>query len=237
LSPARAVLFDLGGTLYDYASLEPGNREALVTLARWGGSRAEPGEIVRSHREAMRVVFNAYLPRRYYLHRDLFRDALLGMAERLGISVDDDLLERHRDFQRKRQGRDFTLREGVRETLDGLRERGLHLAIVSNIDEEQLAHLTVLAGIASAFDHMISSEAARSCKPDPAIFELALERAGCAPEEALFVGDTLRQDVEGANRVGMRSVLLWHRADRSPPEQGPRPDHVIRKIPELMDLV
>jgi hypothetical protein len=35
----------------------------------------------------------------------------------------------------------------------------------------------------------------------------------------------------------MRSVLLWHRDDRDPPVEGPRPDHIIRRIPELLDMV
>lgn len=233
----RAVLFDLGGTLYDYRSLEAGNREALVALAGWAGSRAGPGEIVESHRAAMREVFYRYLDRPFYLHRDLFRDALLGMAERLGVSLNDELLERHRALQREGNTRDFTLREGVRQTLDALRERSIHLGIVSNIDEDQLGHLAGLGDLEDLFDAMLSSEAARSCKPHPAIFEQALHRAGCAPGEALFVGDTLRQDVEGANRVGLRSVLLWHRDDRGPPEDGPRPRHVIRSIAEIVDLV
>jgi HAD superfamily hydrolase (TIGR01509 family) len=233
----RAVLFDLGGTLYDYRSLEPANREALIELARWAGSPAEPEEIVEAHREAMREVFRDYLPRPFYLHRDFFGDALLGMAQRLGISLGDGLVERYRALQRRGHDRDFALREGVLETLRALRERSLHLGIVSNIDEDQLEHLSGLAELAALFDDMLSSEVARSCKPHSAIFEEALRRAGCSAREALFIGDTLRQDIEGANRVGLRSVLLWHRDDRSPPPDGPRPQHVIRRIPELLELL
>ena len=77
----RAVLFDFGGTLYDYRALEPGDRESLVALARWAGVEAPPEEIRRAHRDAMRRVFHGYLPRRFYLHRDLFRDAVVGMLE------------------------------------------------------------------------------------------------------------------------------------------------------------
>ena len=64
-----------------------------------------------------------------------------------------------------------------------------------------------------------------------------MQRAGCAPDEALFVGDTLAQDIAGANRAGLRSVLLWHREDREPPEGEPAPRYVIRRIPDVLDLV
>ncbi len=235
--PVAAVLFDLGGTLYDYRTLEPGNRESLEELASWAGIEAARDEIVLAQREALRRVFNAYLPRGFYLHRDLFRDALIDMLGQFGARLKD---EHYRDYEqnlRARQRRDFALRKGVLETLHALRARGLVLGIVSNIDDDQLTDLTEAGGLENAFDWMLSSEAVRACKPHPAIFQAALERAGCRAEEALFVGDTLRQDVAGANQAGMRSVLLWHRDDREPPQDQSRPTHVIRRIPELIDLV
>jgi len=83
---------------------------------------------------------------------------------------------------------------------------------------------------------VLSSERARSCKPAPAIFEQALASAGCAAGDAIFVGDSLFHDVAGAKELGMRSVLIWHRDDRDPPDGGPKPDHVIRRFPELLEI-
>jgi putative hydrolase of the HAD superfamily len=237
IATTRAVLFDFGGTLYDYATLEPAERESLVSLARWAGVETAPDAVLQAHRNALRRVFYDYLPRNFYLHRDLFRDALIGMLEDLGARPDPDQLERYRAAQWKRHRRDFVLREGVIETLHALRVRGLHVGMVSNIDEDQLAHLLAIAEIEPYFDAIVSSERARSCKPDLAIFQAAVRSAGCQPDEALFVGDTLLQDVAGANRAGLCSVLLWHRHDRPPPADGPRPHHVIRRIPELLALL
>jgi 2-haloalkanoic acid dehalogenase type II len=233
----RAVLFDLGGTLYDYMTLEPAERESLLELARQAGVDAEEAAVLRAHRNALRRAFYTYLPQRFYLHRDLFRDALVGMLEELGAPIDAESLDEHRARQWARHARVFALREGTVETLQALRARGLHLGIVSNIDDDQLRHLVRLSQLDDYVDDILSSETAGSCKPDPAIFEEALRRAGCRPEEALFIGDTLQQDVAGANRVGLRSVLLWHRPDREPPDTEPRPDHVIRRIPEVLALV
>jgi putative hydrolase of the HAD superfamily len=237
MAATRAVLFDFGGTLYDYATLQAAECESLVELARSAGIEAEPAAIVQAHREALRRVFYAYLPRRFYLHRDLFRDALLGMLERFGAKPDPVHLDRYRATQWRRHARDFRLRDGVADTLRSLRASGLHLGIVSNIDEDQLTHLLRLARIESYFDSLVSSEQAQSCKPDLAIFVAALDHAGCQAQEALFVGDSIAQDIAGANRAGMRSVLLWHRDDRDPPAADPRPHHVIRRIPEVLDLV
>ena len=235
--PARAVLFDFGGTLYDYATLEPGDRECLLALARWAGIDAEEPEVRQAYRQAMRRAFHTYLPRRFYLHRDLFRDAAAGMLESFGVEPDDAQLERYRQMQWALHRRDFALRDGVVETLQALRARDLHVGMVSNIDDDQLDHLIDVAGLRDHFDSLLSSEAAGACKPESAIFATALGRAGCAPGEALFVGDTLAQDIAGANRMGLRSVLLWHRDDREPLLEEVQPHHVIRRIPELLAIV
>src|SRR5262249_48423309 len=99
------------------------------------------------------------------------------------------------------------------------------------------SHLLALAQIAEYFDSILSSEQAQSCKPDPGIFAEALRRAGCRPAQALFVGDTIAQDVAGAQQAGLHTALLWHREARPPPDAEPRPDHVIRRIPDLLELV
>jgi putative hydrolase of the HAD superfamily len=61
-------------------------------------------------------------------------------------------------------------------------------------------------------------------KPHPAIFERVLEELGVAPEDALFVGDRLFEDIRGAAELGMTTVqALWYRADEHP--DGAEPDY------------
>src|SRR5262245_7218495 len=128
-----AVLFDFGGTLFDYETVAPGERESIVALARWAGAKEDAKDILRAYRASLKRVFYTYLPQPYYLHRDMFHEALSGMAESLQVALTDDHLARYRELQRERRTRDFVLREGVRETLSVLRTRGIHLGIVSNI--------------------------------------------------------------------------------------------------------
>ncbi|MFM7141329.1 MAG: HAD family hydrolase [Alphaproteobacteria bacterium] len=233
----RAVLFDFGGTLFDYADLARAQLDTLAALARRIGVADDPGTLAAAHRRAASRVFREYLPRPYYLHEDLFCDTVRETGRELGRPLDDEYVAFWFAEQFRNRARDFRLREGVTETLAALRDRGLHLGMVSNIDDADLHHLVDLGELRPFFDSLLSSEAAGSCKPDPRIFDVALERAGCAPGEALFVGDTIAQDVVGANRRGMRSVLLWHRDDKRPPEGEERPHHVVRRIPDLLDLL
>ncbi len=237
MTRVRAVLFDFGGTLFDYATLAAGERDSVVALARWAGVTAEPAVILRTYRAALKRVFYQYLPRPYYLHRDLFRDVLLAMGEDLKTTITEEQLTRYRTLQHERREQNFALREGVHDTLAALRARGCHLGIVSNADDDQFAHMVELGQLQPYFDSLLSSEQARSCKPDLVIFEEALRRAGCAPEEALFVGDSLQQDIAGANRMGLQSVLIWSDADREPPAGEHPPRYVIRHLPTLLELV
>ncbi len=237
MSQARAVLFDFGGTLFDYETLAPGEREVLISLARWAGIEADEHAIRRTYRAALKRVFYEYLPRPYYLHGDLFGEVLHALAKEYGATLSDDLLARYRAAQFERRAQDFILRDGVRETLEQLRSQGLHLGIVSNVDDDHFSQMIELSQLEPYFDSLLTSEQAQSCKPDAGIFHEALRRAGCAPSEAFFVGDSVQQDIAGANQLGLRSVLIWSRDDQSPPDRDPRPQHVIRRIPDLLTLL
>jgi 2-haloalkanoic acid dehalogenase type II len=236
MTSTRAILFDFGGTLYDYRDLEAGSRECLRAFVDWHGTAIDDATVAAAYRQSLRKVFYDYLPRPFYHHRDMFRDALYELARGLGLEPRPDLLERHQAMQWQLQARDFRLRRGVVETLRELKRRGLHVGMVSNIDQDHLEYLLDIAGIREHFDSLLSSETARSCKPDQAFFRQALERAGCEPAAALFVGDSLPQDIAGANQAGMRSVLIWS-GDGEPPETDHAPAHVIRAIPEILDLL
>jgi putative hydrolase of the HAD superfamily len=88
-----------------------------------------------------------------------------------------------------------------------LRARNVKLAVVSNWDE-RLPRLLASLGLAEFFDTLVYSQEAGVEKPNPAIFELALERLGVAPAGAVHVGDSAREDVEGAEAAGMRALRL-----------------------------
>lgn len=97
--------------------------------------------------------------------------------------------------------------------LSALRDRDLRLVTVSNWDCS-LPRVLDGCGLGDLLDGTITSAEVGARKPDPLIFERALELAGCEPEEALHVGDTAEEDVAGAQAAGIRSLLI-DRADGS----------------------
>ena len=96
---------------------------------------------------------------------------------------------------------------GVRNSLERLRAFGLRLGVVSNSDGRVDEALRA-AGVREYFDVVIDSTLVGVEKPDPRIFQAALDSLGVAPEEALYVGDLYEVDVLGARAAGMEAVLL-----------------------------
>lgn len=97
--------------------------------------------------------------------------------------------------------------EGVRETLALLREMGLRLVVVSNANG-RLHTLFERVDLARHFDVMLDSSVEGVEKPDPRLFELALQRSHARPAETVHVGDLYHVDVEGAERAGLGAILL-----------------------------
>jgi len=96
---------------------------------------------------------------------------------------------------------EFEPMPGAVDAVLELERLGLRLAVVSNWDVALHEHLEEL-GLADHFDTVVTSAEAGAPKPDPRIFELALERLGVRPERALHIGDA-EADEEGARAAGM----------------------------------
>jgi putative hydrolase of the HAD superfamily len=116
--------------------------------------------------------------------------------------------------------------------LDELRSRGVRVVAASNWDSS-LPEVLQRTGLAPLLDGVVSSAAAGAAKPDPRLFEAALELAGVAPGDALHVGDRPDKDVDGAQALGMRAVLIAR--DGPPPSAAGAP--VIATLAELPPLV
>jgi putative hydrolase of the HAD superfamily len=101
----------------------------------------------------------------------------------------------------------WRLYDDVFPALNALSERGLKLAVVSNWDE-RLAPLLEKLEISRFFDAVIVSHDAGFHKPDREIFQAAVKRLQLAPGEVLHVGDSFREDFEGASQAGLKSLLL-----------------------------
>ena len=132
----------------------------------------------------------------------------------------------------------FELYDDVPAVLRELTAAGVRVGLISNshrcLDSFQ-SHFELrefVAGAVSSADHGFM-------KPHPSIFQAALELVGVPAADAVMVGDSVSQDIEGALRAGMRAILL-DRSEHAAPRQEElraRGVPVIKSLAELMDLV
>lgn len=239
MKPAiRAAFFDLGGTLFDNLQIPklhlPVLREAAIRL----GVDESMSFIGPRYIKATRQANEKFKDREFYMHSDLFYETYRIFAQKADAEASDEFLDWIYHAQRERMITGLELRVGCKETLTELRARGLNLSIVSNIDDDYFDPMLDDLGLKPLFDHWSSSEEAKACKPHARFFRYALEKAGFAPEQVVFVGDSRLHDVAGAKAVGMTSVLIEEQHGRSPLDVGDaEPDHTIGALPELLAVL
>src|SRR4051794_40868715 len=125
----RGVMFDMGGTLFDY-SLEMGGATGAALL-RLGHDPANP-EVVAAIMDAAVAASQDYATRTSYLHRDLFRDQFARTAALLGSEVDADLLDWFETENRSNIIEHIRPRPDAAELLSALRDREIYCSVVSN---------------------------------------------------------------------------------------------------------
>ena len=220
----RAVLFDWGDTLmdfrYDEDLMDAAFRAGLAALER---DDLAPADEIRAHfRENFEPLFWVPGTIEEIEYPGLIRQALRHFA----IEISDEELARFLEAEHAAWEPARVLGSTTHALLEALRSRGLRLGLVSNaFDPAWLLHRDLeQMGIAGRIDHAVFSSEVGTRKPHSEIFERALAALDVAPDEALFVGDRLYEDVRGAAEVGMTTVqAMWFRADEH--AEGGEPDY------------
>jgi putative hydrolase of the HAD superfamily len=208
----KAVLFDFGGTLHTSISTEAIALQAAEGVQRiLRGNRIILNDPPDIFAEKLAVGHKAYkkyceiskreLPpytiwSEWFLKEyDFDREALYGLAEKLANYYVINHVK-------------YTMLPDIPETLKELKIRGIRLGIISNIISRTVVQTTVKDyGIADYFEYIMTSAECGHRKPDPMIFDLALDEMGLRPSECAYVGDTVSRDVIGTRNSGIRYMI------------------------------
>jgi len=198
------VFFDVGGTLWRWPS---GHTPAGVwarTLVGHGHAIAHSSieSALRDADARTRGIF----PPTMEAQRAFFREYDRLVLSRLGLPADPALME---DVDRaflpmSEPPRCF---DDALSTLDRLRSEGYRLGIISNASHELPDSLRE-HNVAERMDAVTYSWEVGAEKPDPRIFQVALDRLGVRAERAVHVGNEYGKDVRGARAAGLTPILL-----------------------------
>ena len=196
----RAISFDADDTLWEFqkvmrhslkcsmdelTTVRP-ETEGKLTIDAMIGIREEVAENLKGKVVDLEEV-----------RLEAFRETIA----RVGLH-DDALARRLNDVYFSHRFEDIELYDDVLETLDTL-EGEFVLGILSNGNS-----YPEKCGLEGKFQFAVFAPDHGFAKPEPRLFHIAVEQAGCAPSSLLHVGDSLEDDVKGAGRAGVRSVWL-----------------------------
>lgn len=191
----KAVLFDIGDVLFNEDVPHTWLfHSCFLTLRKYG----------------KQITWDTYDAERIRLAatgsnpEDAIEESVLVHADN-PIEGDKIWKEARAEYERMRQIRPYGfLLDGMTTALLDL-QRDFKLGVVAN-QHPPVADALAEYGVAELFDTIVISETVGLFKPDPAIFQLALDNLGIAPGEAIFVGDRPDNDVKPAKSLGMRTV-------------------------------
>lgn len=236
--PFRAILFDIGDTLWHSrgapspaAFRRLAAERAAAELARLGVVHADPATVARSTwlalEAAMRRARATDLVEPDYAA--VSQAALHELGIELGREDAGNLLEA--TYISGIEGGKSPFPD-ARETLLALRARGYLLGAVTNraFGGERFRADLREAGLDIGWDAEAVSVEVGYLKPHPAIFKFALEKLGTYPAETLMVGNSLAEDIAGAQALGIAGA--WRRS--KPDAQGVVPDFTFDEVSEML---
>jgi len=121
----------------------------------------------------------------------------------------------------------------TRTFLDDVRELGLPICVVSNIDRGDIE--AAIAFHRLQFDHLITSDDVRAYKPRSEMFVAALHVLGLRHDEVLHIGDSRTSDIGGARAMDI--PVAWVNRTEKPVDGGPVADHTVMTLEDLLPII
>lgn len=233
VNEVKAVLFDV-----DFTLIYPGpmfQAEGYQAFCLRYGMRVDPLAFDAGVASAARILD---APDETPYDEELYVAYTRHIIERMGgrgPAVDPCAREIYREWAACHH---FELYDEVPDVLRVLAEDGIRVGLVSN-SHRSLASFEAHFALDGLIAASVSSAEHGLMKPHPSIFRAALDRMEVTPGDAMMVGDSIRHDIEGALRAGMRAALL-HRSDQQHPrasELAANGVPVIRTLQELPHMV
>jgi pyrophosphatase PpaX len=210
--PFSVVLFDLDGTVINTNDLIVASFQHV--LKEKLGLDVPASTIYRHFGEPLPRTMGRYAPGREVELSDFYRT--------FNLANHDSLVKQF---------------EGMRETLDALRDAGIKLGIVTSKRVDVAQRGLTVCGFDGYFDTLVGMDETEKHKPEPEPILLALERLGGQPgAHVLMVGDSTFDILCGHNAGVATAAVGWSVIEREV-LQGARPDHWVEHPADLLSLV
>lgn len=217
----NAIIFDLDGTLMDRTkSLQNFLDDQYERYHEY---------LLDVQREDYINYFLEYDQHGYVSRQQVYRQLFDTLS--INYLTPDNLLN---DFNQMYPRFAYTFDDTL-NTLRRLQSRGYKLGLITNGAVEHQSFIIDSLGFETLMLEELISEEVGLRKPDPAIFQLMLDRLNETPEQAMFVGDHPENDILAAHRVGMQTVFKDNHYFTPPPQEVM--DYRIEQLSELLNIL
>ncbi|AGB38513.1 HAD family hydrolase [Natronococcus occultus] len=220
----EAVFWDIGGVILDLESVRTAHAAFIEELLERHDVDAIPEDALETWRATVGAHFREREGTEFRAAREGYHR---GVAAVVGEPVPRE--EWQPPFRRVAR-KTIEPVPGAVEAIEELADRALHVGVISDVDDEEGKWMLERFGVRAAFDSITTSEAVGRTKPDPAMFETALEKAGVPAERSLMIGDRYDHDVKGADDAGLHGVAFGA-------EDGPAVAYRIESPLEVLEIV
>ncbi len=242
-APLEAVIFDFDDTLISWAESDKPWWEVVQEASADIPSYLRANNIAQVSDKAYLDAFNTEMRDSWGKAHETyegvsFGGVLMRTLDRLevdGRAADIQAIMRHFNWQPGVGVQPFP---DAHDVLDGLRERGLKIGLLTNAWQPMWMREVELEkfGLVGRLDAKITSGDTGYIKPHPAVFWRILGMLNTVPDRAIMVGDNPTADIRGGNFVGMTTVQMKpEHLDRD--QQGVVPDHTITSLSQLLPIV
>jgi len=192
----KAVLFDLDNTLIDFMKMKKEACKSAIKAMINAGLKMKKR---KGYEKLMECYFRVGLDSSIAFTK--FLEEQVGKA-------DEKILQAGIKGYQKTKPNYLKPYPYVLETLEMLKSFGLKLGIVTDAPREKAFQRLNAMNITKYFGMIITLDDTGVGKKDLLPLELAMKKLNLSPEEILFVGDSLRRDIEPAKKIGMKTLLI-----------------------------
>jgi len=237
----KAIFFDFGGTLMSADSDNVAHLHMMKEVIQKYNLPASP--------ENMVIKYNSYLftkemtlqdtdpeEKSFTPLRESTKKAFIGVLSEYNIHPSNEDYHWFKEIYFKNHKIYVKLFPESIGIIKHLRNHGsIHIGIISDIDNDYLDFQFNVFEIKEMFDSITTSEEVGSYKPEPKIFQIALDKAGSQAKESIIIGDSYKKDIIGGKNIGMTTIWINKFSGNNP--ENDKADFIVKDLKEISPIL
>ena len=237
----KAVFFDFGGTLMDAESDNIAHLYMMEDIIQRYNLSIRPEDLVTKYNSFLFTKEMTLLDcdpedKSFTPLRESSKKAFRGILSEYNINPSEEDYSWFKKIYFENHKKYVKLFPETLEIIKKLRNhKSIHIGVISDIDNDYQDFQFKAFGIKEMFDSITTSEEVKTYKPEPKIFQVALNKAGCRGEESIMVGDSYKKDIIGGKNMGMTTIWI-NKFSRDDTDKD-KADFIVKDLKEISPIL